>query len=131
MERRRWQSLALSLTSSSYMPSRSSANAPPDASGERGSDNKRLTFRWRPSDQYPLAGSFADLGGGVSAGSGAAAVRTAFHSAARLCVSAATSSLDSLVTCSSVAVGHAPSAAPAALAEPGAGHSTAGARMLS
>ena len=51
-------------------------------------------------------------------------VRTACHSTARLCVNDSTSSLDNFVTCSMVAVGHALS-----LAEPGAGHSTADARM--
>ena len=44
-ERRRWQSLAQPLVCSSYCSSRSAAIAPADASGEPGSDSKRLTLR--------------------------------------------------------------------------------------
>ena len=59
-ERRRWQSLAQPLVCSSYCSSRSAAIAPADASGEAGSDSKRLTLRWRCSDQYLLRGSLGD-----------------------------------------------------------------------
>ena len=62
----------------------------------------RRTFRGRSPDQYSLL--LAD--GEVRAASEApAAVRTAFHSAARLSVSAVTSPLESLATCSMVKVG--------------------------
>ena len=52
---------------------------------------------------------------------GCVLVRMACHSAAMLFCSARTSSLETLTTCSVVAVRHGPSAA---LAMPGAGHST-------
>ena len=56
-------------------------------------------------------------------------VSTASHSSARLPVSSATSSLDSLVMCSIVAAERALPPAPAALAEPGAPQSTVDTKM--
>ena len=104
--------------------------APTDARGDAASDTKRLTLRWRSSDQYPLRG-YLECSSGVASTwvESCGVVSTAFHSSARLCVSSATSSLDSFLTCSIVAVGRALPAAPAALAEPGAPQSTADAYM--
>ena len=110
---RRWQSLAQPVACSNNGLARSSANAAEDAIGEQGPESKRLTLRWRPSDQYSLSGSFEDFRrectSGVpttSAEPCAAIVKTAFHSTARLRVSAVTSSLENLLTRSMVKVEH-------------------------
>ena len=73
----------------------------------------RRTFRWRSADQYSPLASFADAGVWASADPCGAGFTAAFHSTARLRVSATTSSLDNFVTLSIVAVGLA---SPAALA---------------
>ena len=88
-----------------------------------GSCSKRLTWRERSSDQHP--GSFECRSGFPTTATEpcAAVVKSAFHSSARLSVSAATSCLDNVLTCSIVAIGRALLTAPAALAEPGAPHS--------
>eukprot|EP00959_Pyramimonas_sp_CCMP1952_P196234 4102634-Pyramimonas_sp.AAC.1 len=64
------------------------------------------------------------MGGAAGLEPGCGLVKMAFHSAAMLFCSSKTSSLESLTTCSIVAVGHGPSVA---LARPGAGQSTAAA----
>ena len=100
--RRRLQSLAMAVSAGKAwrIGSPARATCPHGAGSGAGSDTKRLTLRWRSSDQYPLCGSFECRSGVTTTPvESCVVVSTAFHSSARLRVSSATSSLDSLVMC--------------------------------